>query len=1017
MHRSLAIALLAVCICFSGKSITVCLAQNATLEPVAIQLRWFHQFQFAGYYAAIEKGFYADEGLHVTLREVEPGEDQIATVLEGKTQYGIGDPALLRLRCQGKPVVVLAQIFQHSPQVLISKKESDIFSPDDLAGRKVMLATDYIGSVPIRAMILDVFGDMRHITVVPHDYSYTKLIDGEVDAMAAYLSNAPLQLKKQGILVNIMDPRSYGIDFYGDNLFTTEKEIEEHPERVEKMIRATLKGWAYALEHKDEIIELIRNRYNPEIDIDQLRYEAKIIDQMMVPDLIPIGEINPRRYARIAETYQRLGLTKISSVPDGFLYEGSSYKKANQTSNEKTLSSNQAIELTPDERAWVESNHTVRVFSTDHAPLMSFMNGKPVGVSVELLNEVSKSTGIKFDIGDPHMGFPEAIKGLMKKEGPDVIAGLNPSPEREKSILFTKPFLTSPKFIFIRDDAPFVYSTKNLSGKTVAVVGGYVTHELLARDYPDIKLLICTSNEEALRAVSSGKAFAFVGSLLATSSMINKFGLTNLKAAVPSALPDATVGMGVRSDWPELRSIMDKVFDAMPASEKTAIMNKWSSVKVDYGISPNVVVKWVLIVLSGSICVAVMFLLWNRNLAKKVRERTVELETSNQALTAEVAKRTNAEKLLQESSDYLESLLDSMPDAVFSIKMPERVIEWANDTYDVFGYAPSECVGGTTEFLYPDKRDYLDMGAKVEKAIAEGKEILAVEGTMRRKDGELFSADINLSFFRIGDEVARITAIARNINDRKQVEQQILQYQKQLKALASQVTLTAEKERRAIAADLHDHVGHSLALARMQLNSIRQAKSELEKNILVNDVSTILLTALQDTKNLISELSTPSMNEMGLGAAISEWLEEQIEIRHRLETEFTDHFSESHRKSLDENAAALMFRNVRELLVNVVKHARATKVYVRLWEDDGMLKVVVEDDGIGFDLGTPKTSLVTNGGFGLFSVQERMNDLGGSLDIESTPSKGCRVTMTAPMARIRKAMTEASTSDTELQQK
>lgn len=146
---------LLICLC-CGLPLTVWAEEAPEAEFVTIQLRWHHQFQFAGYYAAIEKGFYADEGLHVLWREYEPGKDRIAPVLDGWAQYGVGDPSLLILRAQGEPVVVLAQIFQHSPSVLISLGKSDIVRADGLVGKKVMLTLDDIGDVSIRAMILEV---------------------------------------------------------------------------------------------------------------------------------------------------------------------------------------------------------------------------------------------------------------------------------------------------------------------------------------------------------------------------------------------------------------------------------------------------------------------------------------------------------------------------------------------------------------------------------------------------------------------------------------------------------------------------------------------------------------------------------------------------------------------------------------------------------------------------------------------------------------------------------------------
>ncbi|MBW1799599.1 MAG: sensor histidine kinase [Deltaproteobacteria bacterium] len=246
-------------------------------------------------------------------------------------------------------------------------------------------------------------------------------------------------------------------------------------------------------------------------------------------------------------------------------------------------------------------------------------------------------------------------------------------------------------------------------------------------------------------------------------------------------------------------------------------------------------------------------------------------------------------------------------------------------------------------------------------------------------------------------EVVNVVSVEEDVTNRTQAEQKIQQYQERLKALAYQLTIAEEKERRDIAAELHDRIGHSLALARMQLSGILETKSDLERDLLVKDVSHILLKSIQDTRNLIFELSSPSMNDIGLAAAISEWLEDQIRKRHGLETEFIDNIRDEHRKTLDENVRALLFRNVRELLTNVVKHARAEKVGVHLLEDAGGLKIVVEDDGVGFDPDTG--SIVQNqaGGFGLFSIRERMTDLGGSFDIRSEPGSGCKAILNVPL--------------------
>lgn len=241
-----------------------------------------------------------------------------------------------------------------------------------------------------------------------------------------------------------------------------------------------------------------------------------------------------------------------------------------------------------------------------------------------------------------------------------------------------------------------------------------------------------------------------------------------------------------------------------------------------------------------------------------------------------------------------------------------------------------------------------------------------------------------------------IIGMVMDITERKLAEEKLHVYQARLKALASQLTIAEEKERRAIAADLHDHVGHSLALARMQLDNILKSTSKIERSMLVNDVSNIMLQALQETRSLIFELSSPAMNEFGLSAAISEWLEEHISHRYGLETEFADNLADQQRKPLEENVRALLFRNVRELLTNVVKHARAKKVSVRLMDEVDSVKVIVEDDGVGFNPAEWETQNGGRAGFGLFSIKERMMDLGGSMQIQSKPGKGCRVVLNMP---------------------
>ena len=318
-----------------------------SLEKVSIQLKWFHQFQFAGYYAAKEKGYYAEEGLDVDIIERDPKKDNVNEVINGTTQYGVADAGLLVSRLQGKPVVLLSQIFQHSPLVFVTLRSSGLRTPFDLAGKTLMNDPAGNGDAPLKAMILNTLGGLDKVNWKKHNYKFNELIEGKVDAMFAYISNEPLWYRTRGEEVNIIDPRDHGIDFYGDNLFTSEKEVRDHPERVEKFRRASLKGWKYALDNKDEMIDLILRKYNANSkrSREHLRYEAGEIGKLTNHRFVEIGRFELTRFEKIAATYTQLGIIDKFKVDPKFFFQ------ANEPS----------INLSTEEKAWLKDHPRLRV--------------------------------------------------------------------------------------------------------------------------------------------------------------------------------------------------------------------------------------------------------------------------------------------------------------------------------------------------------------------------------------------------------------------------------------------------------------------------------------------------------------------------------------------------------------------------------------------------------------------------------------------------------------------------------
>src|SRR6266850_1034706 len=195
----------------------------AALDQVSIQLKWKHQFQFAGYYAALEQGFYRDADLDVTIREGGPDIDVSEAVAGGKADFGVCGSGVLRDWAKGRRLVVLAAIFQRSPAIVLVARRADINSVSDLRGRTLM---DMPGSDEIAAMLKREGIDYEALPRVAHGGNPRDLLAGRADAMVAYSTNEPFVLEQLGAAYRTFSPTASGIDFYGDNLCASEAEVK-----------------------------------------------------------------------------------------------------------------------------------------------------------------------------------------------------------------------------------------------------------------------------------------------------------------------------------------------------------------------------------------------------------------------------------------------------------------------------------------------------------------------------------------------------------------------------------------------------------------------------------------------------------------------------------------------------------------------------------------------------------------------------------------------------------------------
>jgi ABC-type nitrate/sulfonate/bicarbonate transport system substrate-binding protein len=290
----------------------------AALDQVSIQLKWKHQFQFAGYYAALDQGFYRDAGLDVTIREGGPGIDVADEVATGKADFGVCSASVLREWTLDRRLVVLAAIFQHSPVIILVPRRADISSVSDLRGRRLM---DSPGSDEIAAMLKREGVDYEAMPHVIHDGNPRDLLAGKADAMVAYSTNEPFVLDQLGAAYRIFSPEAYGIDFYGDNLCASEAEVKAHPDQVAAFRTASVKGWAYALAHKEATADLILKSYSIKKSRAALLFEAERTEALVGRDPDRIGKQDRGRWQRVATTYRNLGLLKDDRLPAALIWE------------------------------------------------------------------------------------------------------------------------------------------------------------------------------------------------------------------------------------------------------------------------------------------------------------------------------------------------------------------------------------------------------------------------------------------------------------------------------------------------------------------------------------------------------------------------------------------------------------------------------------------------------------------------------------------------------------------------
>ena len=237
--------------------------------------------------------------------------------------------------------------------------------------------------------------------------------------------------------------------------------------------------------------------------------------------------------------------------------------------------SNSQIELTASESAWLAEHPVVRIGGDAYWPPIEFLSedGAYQGLSADYLALLSQRLGIEFEVV-VYSDWPATLEMLKNKEL-DALSGVIRTDERERFALFTHPYNEISAVIYTRQRHSPVNSIFDLSGHTIAIENGYASHDALRRDYPDLSLLVVDTSLQALEAVSQGRADAYIGTLAVGGHLVEKHFITNLKVAANSPFEMEALSIGVRNDWPELISILNKGLNSITATDHIDIRRRW----------------------------------------------------------------------------------------------------------------------------------------------------------------------------------------------------------------------------------------------------------------------------------------------------------------------------------------------------------------------------------------------------------------------------------------------------------
>ncbi|MDK9710731.1 ABC transporter substrate-binding protein [Acidaminobacter sp.] len=310
------------------------------LDKVVLQLRWDPQFQFSGYYQALWQGYYEEEGLEVEIRHGFDERRQVLRptdeVISSRADFGVGTSDIL-LDMGNNQLKIVASFFQKSPTEFYMLADTPFEGIEDFNTLNVARRLDDTLDLELQAMMISrgIVPDDAKLRSASMSIAFEDLLTGRFDVIPSYLGTMGYYAAREGIDVRVIRPIDYGIDFYGDSLFTSTRLVVSNPDLVERFRRATIKGWEYALKNPD-VTSITISREHPRQDMDQTehtqynRFQAEVVQDLMLYPVVAIGNLNPLRWDHMQQSLKELGFMAETYPIDSILFDYKAILEANR---------------------------------------------------------------------------------------------------------------------------------------------------------------------------------------------------------------------------------------------------------------------------------------------------------------------------------------------------------------------------------------------------------------------------------------------------------------------------------------------------------------------------------------------------------------------------------------------------------------------------------------------------------------------------------------------------------------